>query len=191
MRLRALLVLFWMTALTGVAYPLLITGIARLAMPFHSGGSILYHKEKPVGSRLIGQKFTQGKYFWGRPSAVDYNPLPSGGSQFSSTSLELKKKVKERESRYAAGESEKLVLAIPSELVFASGSGLDPHISVSGAYYQVDRILKERKWDDKAKNKLIELIEKMTHGRSLGFLGARRVNVLELNMALDELQVVK
>lgn len=189
--MRALTVLLFMTAVTGIAYPLFITGISALFMPHNAAGSMIYHKGKPVGSLLIGQKFSDRKYFWGRPSAVNYNPLPSGGSQLSSTSLELKNLVKEREVRFTEGEGEKVAMEIPSELLYASGSGLDPHISVRGAFIQIDRILKERKLGDEMRDEIISLIDKLTEKRKFGFLGNPGVNVLELNLALDELQVSK
>lgn len=191
MKSKAILVLLWMTALCGLAYPLLITSVANIAMPFHAQGSMIYKGGKPAGSRLIAQKFSSEKYFWARPSAINYNPLPSGGSQLSATSLELRNKVRERELRFVENITEKLVLVIPSELLYASGSGVDPHISVKGAYFQVDRILKGRKLGDEARGKVIELIDSLAKKRSLGFLGDQRVNVLELNMALDNLQVAK
>lgn len=191
MKKSAFLVLIWMTLATGIAYPLMITGIASLLAPFKSRGSIITHEGRPVGSLLIGQKFTDPKYFWSRPSASDYDALNSGGSQLASTSLELQRLVRERVVNFVGQDKGKISLDIPSGLVFASGSGLDPHISLRGAYIQVNRILKHRKLGEDGESKLINLIDRLAQNRTFGFLGSQRVNVLELNLALDKLQVEK
>lgn len=191
MRMRALLVLVWMTLVTGIAYPLLITGVASFIAPFRSGGSIILSEGKPVGSHLIGQKFTDPKYFWGRPSASDYDALKSGGSQLGPTSLELKKLVEKRVESFTTDGGEKHALVVASDLVYASGSGLDPHISLRGAYIQVARIVSARNLGDNGESKVIALIDSIAENRKFGFLGQQRVNVLELNLSLDKLQVDK
>lgn len=172
----------WMTLLTGIIYPLLITAIAQLTMKQRADGDFLSSKDKIIGATLIAQKFEGDKYFWGRPSAIDYNPLPSGGSNLGPTSAALKKAVEERQ--------EKILKAhhvdknqIPSELLFASGSGLDPHINISSAYFQIERIAKSRGIES---SEIKNLIDKMTITRRWGFLGETYINVLMLNKALDE-----
>jgi potassium-transporting ATPase KdpC subunit len=177
----------WMTFLTGMIYPLLITAIAQLTMKQKADGGFIFTEEKIVGAALIAQKFESDKYFWARPSSIDYKPLPSGGSNLSPTSAALKKVVEERR--------EKIVKAhgvdkdkVPAELLFASGSGLDPHITVSTAYFQMERVAKSRGIEN---GDLKNLVDKMIIKRSLGFLGEACVNVLLLNNALDELPTNK
>jgi potassium-transporting ATPase KdpC subunit len=174
----------WMAILTGILYPLLITIIALFSMHPQATGSIISRKGKAVGSQLIAQKFTKDKYFWPRPSAVDYNPLPSGGSNLGPISAELKKNVDERAVIISKTHANVARNKIPSELLFASGSGLDPHISPEAALFQVERVAKARKMEASVIKKLIH---KMTEKRLLGFLGQNCVNVLSLNIALDEL----
>lgn len=173
----------WMTLLTGIIYPLLITVIAQLTMKPKADGDFITSQEKIVGATLIAQKFESDKYFWGRPSAIDYNPLPSGGSNLGPTSTALKKAVEERQEKILKihhVDKDK----IPSELLFSSGSGLDPHISTSAAYFQVERIAKSRRLENQV---IKNLIDHMVIKRGFGFLGEASVNVLMLNKALDEL----
>ena len=178
----------WLTFLTGIAYPLLITGIAQLTMKQKADGHFIVTKDKKiVGATLIGQKFASDKYFWGRPSAVDNNPLPSGASNWGPINPALKKAVEERKAniKKKQGANEE---NIPSELLFASGSGLDPHISPGTTKFQIERIIKVRGWDEKkAKESIHKLIEHLTEDRTFGFLGEPRLNVLKLNLALDDL----
>lgn len=172
-----------MTFLTGVIYPLLITLIAQLTMKQQADGNFLLSKEKIIGSTLIAQKFESNKYFWARPSANDYNPLSSGGSNLGPTSAALKKAVEVRQEKILKThrvDKDK----IPSELLFASGSGLDPHINISTAYFQIERIAKSRGVESKD---IKNLIDHMSINPSLGFLGEVCVNVLMLNHALDEI----
>jgi len=156
-----------------------VTLFAKLFMAQKADGSLLYLNEQPVGSSLLAQKFTNPSYFWPRPSAVDYNPLPSGGSNLGPTSEKLKNQVLERMKNFPQGSE------IPPDLVYASGSGLDPHISLEAAFFQVDRILKNRKSGKLDRNKLIHLITASIE--SSFFFGREYVNVLRLNLALDEL----
>lgn len=184
--MKALRMFVWMTLLTGFVYPLLITAIASLTMHRRSEGSLIRQGNKVIGSALIGQKFEGERYFWPRPSAVDYNPLPSGGSNLGPTSVELKAQVEKRRAFIASqGHS---VHEIPSELLFASASGLDPHISLQTALFQVERISKARNIE---KGKVIAEIRTLIEKRRFGFLGVTRVNVLKLNMALDGLKEKK
>lgn len=172
-----------MTLVTGVIYPLFITVIAQVAAREKANGSILYHEGKAVGSKLIGQKFSRNNHFWPRPSANDYNALDSGGSNLGPTSRELQKAVNERKARLAKAHavSEK---AVPRDLLFASGSGLDPHISVAAANFQLNRVLKARGLNTPSERKRVEdLIKKLTRS---DLTATPHVNVLLLNKALDE-----
>lgn len=183
---QSLRMFLFLSLLTGVIYPLFITLIVQPTMHHQANGSLLRREGKVIGSTLIGQKFTQEKYFWGRPSAVDYNPLPSGGTNLGPSSAQLRKLVIERGAPYSRSKSP-VTTPIPSELIFASGSGLDPHISPTAAQYQIDRVAKARDMDTKeGREKLESLIQAHTTSRFLGILGHPFVNVLTLNLALDE-----
>jgi K+-transporting ATPase ATPase C chain len=172
--LISLRTLIWLSLLLGGIYPLVVTGVSYLFMYDNAHGSLVIHDGKIRGSRLIGQKFSSDIYFWSRPSANEYNPLQSGGSNLSPASLSLKKLIEQRASGIGVDH-------YPKELLFASGSGLDPHISLETAYFQIDRIMKRRNIDSKeALKKMIDEIAGMNY-----------VNVLELNMALDEKFEVK
>lgn len=174
-----------MTILTGILYPLLITVISQFTMNHQANGSLLIHKGKIIGSTLIAQKFETDRYFWPRPSSIDFNPLPSGGSNLGPTSTALKKAVDQRKLALEAAHFNQ---PIPSELLFSSGSGLDPHITLEGAYFQIDRIIKARKMDQiKGRILLEKLIDDNTENRDFGFLGSPRVNVLKLNQSLNQL----
>jgi potassium-transporting ATPase KdpC subunit len=174
--MKSLKMFIWLSLLVGVIYPFLVTAIALLAMPAKATGSFIINNGQIVGSTLIAQKFENEGYFWPRPSAIDYNPLPSGGSNLGPTSLKLKQQVEKRREKYHAQE-------IPSELLFASGSGLDPHLSPEAAYFQVERIAHVRQIKSE---RVKELIDSFIHKRHLGFLGKKCVNVLKLNLALDQ-----
>lgn len=180
----------WMTLLTGIVYPLLITEIAQMTMKAKADGGLLSSNGKLVGARLLAQKFDQDKYFWARPSAIDYHPLPSGGSNLGPTSAVLKKTVQERKAILIKSHEIAETEPIPSELLFASGSGLDPHISPSTAQFQVDRIIKARGFNEAQKEELMTLIHNLTQKRLLGFIGEPCINVLELNIALDALEAL-
>lgn len=173
--------LMLMTMVTGIIYPLSLIMAAYLIMPQRSGGSILYKEKKAVGSKFIGQGFHHPSYFWSRPSATDYHTLPSGGSNLSPTSQKLKTLFDERKESLEKSHGEGV--KIPSDLLFASGSGLDPHISPKSAYYQIERIAKTRGID---KNYLKLLVDIHVEKKFLGIFGHRRINVLMLNLALDQ-----
>jgi K+-transporting ATPase ATPase C chain len=182
--LRALLVF---TVITGVAYPLLVTGIAQLAFPKQADGSLIRDGEKVIGSRLIGQPFSDPKYFWSRPSATSpmpYNGAASSGSNLGPLNPALKEAVEGRVKalRDAGGDP---AMPVPVDLVTAAGSGLDPHISPAAAAYQVSRVAKARALPEE---KVRELVARSTEARQLGVLGEPRVNALELNLALDKLR---
>ena len=183
--LRAALVsLVVLTGVTGVVYPVVVTAIAQLVFPYQANGSLIVKDGKVVGSTLIGQSFDDPRYFWGRPSATSpfgYNAASSSGSNLSPTNPALVKSVQERVDALRAADPDNKT-AVPVDLVTASGSGLDPHISPAAARYQVGRVARARKLDPTA---VRQLVESHTEGRQWGFLGEPRVNVLALNLALD------
>lgn len=179
--LRESLVMFVaLTVLTGVVYPLTTTLIAQGVFPHQANGSLIVRDGKAVGSELIGQAFTDPKYFWSRPSAAGYNGGASTGSNYGPTNPAQLAAVRQRvdDARAANGSQSK----VPIDLVTASASGLDPHISPAAAEYQVSRIAKARKVDEA---RIRELVLEHTEGRTFGVLGEPRVNVLTLNLALD------
>jgi len=176
-----------LTVLCGIAYPLLVTGIAQLAFPEKANGSLIVQDNKVVGSELIGQKFDSIIYFSSRPSATDYNPLPSGGSNLGPTSSKLKQLVIDRTFQFIESNQLSASEKIPSEMLLASASGLDPHISPKAALLQVERIVKARNFDDSKKQQLVTVINDQTESPQFSFLGETRVNVLVLNLALDKL----
>jgi potassium-transporting ATPase KdpC subunit len=180
----AIVSLLVLTVVTGIAYPLVVTGIAQLVFPRQANGSLIVVDGKTVGSRLIGQPFDDPKYFWGRPSATTpfpYNAGSSSGSNQGPTNPELVKAVQARVDALRAADPGNTA-PVPVDLVTASGSGLDPHISPAAALYQIPRVARARKLEPDAVRRLVE---QHVEGRQLGFLGERRVNVLELNLALD------
>ena len=183
--LRAALVsLVLLTVVTGIAYPVIVTGIAALVFPRQAAGSLVVRDGKIIGSTLIGQPFDDPKYFWGRPSATSpfgYNAGASSGSNLSPTNPALVEAVRGRVEALRAADPGNTAL-VPVDLVTASGSGLDPHISPAAAFYQVRRVAKARGLSEE---KVRALVEQNVEGRQLGFLGEPRVNVLALNLALD------
>jgi potassium-transporting ATPase KdpC subunit len=180
----AVVLLILLTAITGIAYPLVVTGVARVLFPGQAAGSLIVKDGKPVGSRLIGQPFSDPKYFWSRPSATSPQPdngLSSGGSNLGPLNPALTDAVKARIAALQAADPSNHA-PVPVDLVTASGSGLDPDISLAGAYYQADRIARLRHLSP---DRVRALIADQARGRWLGMLGEPRVNVLELNLALD------
>lgn len=173
-----------LTAITGVAYPLAVTGLAKVTFPDAAAGSLIVKDGKPIGSRLIGQNFSDPKYFWGRPSATSpqpYNASASGGSNQGPLNPALVDAVKGRIEALKAVDPDNR-LPVPADLVSASGSGIDPHISPEAAAYQVGRVARQRHL---AETELTALVGKYTEGRQWGIFGEPRVNVLELNLALE------
>lgn len=174
----------WLSVLTGVVYPLLIILIGQTVFPYQANGSLVEVEGKIVGSELLGQQFKGDKYFWGRPSASDYKALPSNGSNLGPISEKLQKLVEERKKIALTEDKNR---PIPPEFLFSSGSGLDPHISPEGALFQLERIMRARGLTGEDNlNKLKQLIETHTTGRSLGIFGPPCVNVLLLNLSLDQ-----
>ena len=173
-----------LTAVTGIVYPLLVTGIAKVAFPEAAGGSLIVKDGKPVGSRLIGQNFTDPKYFWGRPSATapqPYNASASGGSNQGPLNPALTDAVKGRIEALKVADPDN-TKPIPADLVTASASGLDPHISPNAAEYQIERVARVRQL---APSVVKALVEQYTEGRQWSIFGEPRVNVLALNFALE------
>lgn len=184
----SLKIFLFFTILTGIIYPLMITGIVQVVFPSKANGSLIVKNEKVVGSELIGQQFDSTIYFSSRPSAVSYNPLPSGGSNLGLTNTRLKNLVDERKSRFLEFNRLDSSTAVPSEMLFASASGLDPHISAEAALLQVGRIAKARGFNESKKQQLISEIGKLTQKPQFFCLGESRVNVLLLNIKTDEIK---
>ncbi|HEY5146694.1 MAG TPA: potassium-transporting ATPase subunit KdpC [Polyangiaceae bacterium] len=188
----ALVVLAALTLVTGGAYPLLVTGIAQAAFPNQANGSLIVKDGKPIGSRLIGQSFDDPKYFWGRLSAttdangkaLPYNGGSSVGSNLGPNNPALIDEVKGRVDALTAADPDNQA-PIPVDLVTSSGSGLDPDVSPAAALYQAHRVAKARGLDEA---RVQALVRTHVEERQLGILGEARVNVLELNLALDELR---
>lgn len=182
-----------MTVLTGLAYPLLVTGVAQLIFPAQANGSLIVTAGGPAGSALIGQSFDEPKYFWGRPSATGPAPYTafnadtltgSSGSNLGPLSPDLASAITARIAALRAADPQNSA-PIPVDLVTASASGLDPHISPEAAAYQVARVARAR---GLAVEQVAALVSQYTEGRTFGMLGEPRVNVLRLNLALDGLQ---
>jgi potassium-transporting ATPase KdpC subunit len=180
----AIVLLVLLTAITGVAYPLIVTLVAQVAFPSQASGSLLTRGDGVVGSVLVGQPFSDPKYFWGRPSATspfEYNAAASSGSNRGPLNPALVDAVKARADALREADPDNRA-PIPADLVTSSGSGLDPHISPAAARWQVSRVAKARGLEQA---KVQALVDRHTQGRQLGFLGEARVNVLALNLALD------
>lgn len=182
----ALMMFLIMTVLTGLVYPLAITGLAQLFFPEQANGSLIVRDGRVIGSKLIGQYFDEPAYFWSRPSATSpfpYNAAASSGSNLGPTNPALLDAVRARVAALRAVDPGN-DSPVPVDLVTASGSGLDPHISPAAALYQLKRVARVRSLDEST---VQALVTQYTEGRQLGFLGERRVDVLQLNLALDSL----
>jgi potassium-transporting ATPase KdpC subunit len=180
---ESVIVFIVLSFITGVAYPLAITLVGQVVFPRQANGSLIERDGKVVGSELIGQTFADAKYFWSRPSAASYNGSASTGSNYGPTNPAQLDAVKQRVADLKASHDRQT--DIPVDLVTASGSGLDPHISPAASEYQVSRVARARNLDVA---KIRQLVAEHTAGRTFGVLGEPRVNVLELNLALDELK---
>ena len=180
----ALMMLLILTVLTGVMYPLAVTGLAQLLFPTQANGSLMTRDGKVIGSELIGQYFDEPQYFWGRPSSTapyPYNAAASSGSNLGPTNPVLIEAVKTRVAALRAADPGNEA-PVPVDLVTTSGSGLDPHISPAAALYQAHRVARVRGVQE---SQVKDLVALHTEGRQFGLLGEPRVNVLKLNLALD------
>lgn len=180
----AITLLALLTIITGVIYPLTVTGLAQVLFPHQADGSLIVIDGKTYGSELIGQQFDDPKYFWGRPSAAGYNAAASSGSNLGPMNPSLEAAVQTRMDALQAADPNN-PLPIPVDLATASASGLDPHISVAAALYQVSRVATAR---GVSEAQITSLVEEFTEGRQFGIFGEPRVNVLLLNLALDGIQ---
>lgn len=184
----ALKIFLVFTILTGIIYPLIVTGIAQVVFPHQANGSLISKNNQIIGSELIGQRFDSTIYFTSRPSAIGNNPLPSGGSNYSLTSVILKGLVAERKNKFITFNQLDKNVKVPSEMLFASASGLDPHISPEAAELQINRISKARHFNEAQKEQLKALVKNESEAPRLICLGESRVNVLLLNIALDKIK---
>jgi K+-transporting ATPase ATPase C chain len=183
----AIITLVIFTVITGLLYPLLVTGIAQVVFPEKANGSAVKRAGKTLGSELIGQPFSDPKYFWGRLSATGpfaYNAGASSGSNYGPLNPALLDMVRKRVQDLKAADPQNSQ-PIPVDLVTASGSGLDPHVSIAAAQYQIPRVAHARGMSEE---KIRSLVDQYTEGRQFGFLGEPRVNVLRVNIALDEMK---
>ncbi len=183
----ALTLLVLLSALTGIVYPVVVSGVARTLFPEQAAGSLIVQDGKPVGSALIGQNFTSPKYFWGRPSATGpqpYNASASSGSNQGPLNPALADAVKARAEALKAADPGN-TLPVPADLAMASASGLDPHISPEAATYQLERVARARQLPAA---QVQQLVAQHTEGRQWGLFGEPRVHVLKLNLALDALR---
>lgn len=181
----ACVMILLLTVLTGVVYPLAVTALAQAIFPHEANGSLIRRGDDIVGSELIGQAFAADKHFWGRPSATGpfaYNGVSSAGSNLGPTNPQFLQNVKDRATAIRAAHPTQQG-PVPGDLVTASGSGLDPHISPAAAEYQVERVAQAL---GRPSEELRALVQKHTEGRTFGVLGEPRVNVLTLNLAIDQ-----
>jgi K+-transporting ATPase ATPase C chain len=189
-------ILFWnalrlfilLSLLTGVVYPLALTGVLPLLFPAQTQGSLVHRDGTTVGSSLLAQKFTDPHYFWARPSAVDYATVASGASNLGPTSLTLKNTVAERATKLRVSHGVVSSNPLPADLLFASASGLDPHISPDAAYFQLERVARARAFTPEQTLRCHALIQRLLETPQWGVFGETRVNVLLLNLELDTLQ---
>ena len=175
-----------LTVVTGIVYPLAMTGVAQAVFPKQANGSLVYVNDKPVGSILLGQNFTAAKYFHSRPSSAGsdgYDASSSAGSNLGPTNKKLMDTVKDNLDKVRTENQLDAEAKVPSDMVLASGSGLDPDISPEAAYLQVGRVASERSLSE---DKVRSLVASQVQGKTIGLLGEQRVNVLVLNMALDK-----
>jgi K+-transporting ATPase ATPase C chain len=186
--LSGLKILLAFTLLTGLVYPLVITGIAQVVFPRQSNGSIVTIDGKVRGSELLGQEFKNDRYFWSRPSACGYATLPSGASNWGPTSDTLRKVIEKRRESFILANRLPVNTVVPVEMVTASGSGLDPHISPESARLQIDRVASARHFSQNKLSQLHKLVAVHTEQPQFGCLGEKRVNVLALNRDLDLLR---
>jgi len=186
--LNAVLAIVTFSILTGLIYPAAVTAIAVICFSSQSRGSLTYHNGHIIGSRLIGQNFSAARYFRPRPSATNYDAMPSGGSNLPPISDSLRALVKSRREAFRSVNGLDTGARVPNDMLFASGSGLDPDISPEAARLQICRIVRQRNFTPAQQRALSALVERSIVPPQLGFLGEARVNVLRLNQDLDQLE---
>jgi potassium-transporting ATPase KdpC subunit len=185
--ISSLKILLLITILTGVIYPLFITLIAQLFFNEKANGSLYIENSNVKGSFLLSQNFSDSIYFHSRPSAINFNPMPSGGSNLGLTNKLLHQQFEESKTKFAGNNYLGTTQQIPSEMLFASASGVDPDISKEAAYLQISRIIRARNLNKEFTNQIYKLVDDYTEKPDLGILGVERVNVLKLNISLDKL----
>ncbi|MFA6468737.1 MAG: potassium-transporting ATPase subunit KdpC [Bacteroidota bacterium] len=183
----AVRLLLTMTVLTGIIYPVAMTFLAASLFPYQAKGSLVEKNGGIIGSELIGQKFTADKYFHSRPSGIDYNPLPSGGTNWGPTDTRMADSAKDRSVRFRIQNNLAEEIVVPTEMLFSSASGVDPHISPEGARLQMKRIARTRGFSPEQTASFKILVERFIQGPEMELFGNPRVNVLMVNIALDEL----
>ena len=176
-----------MTVITGLIYPLMITAYAQLMHPYKSNGSMISFNNKIIGSELIGQQFIKPEYFWGRPSSIGNNPMPSGGSNLNPLGSTFKEYFSTRVDTIRKYHGNIELSSIPRDLLFSSGSGVDPHISLEAAYFQIERISKYRHLSELQIKKLKEIVQSSIESPDLLIFGEYRINVLKLNLQLNSI----
>jgi K+-transporting ATPase ATPase C chain len=176
------------TLLTGIIYPVFVTLIDNVLFKYKANGSLIKENGLVIGSSLIGQAFDSSAYFWSRPSAIVYNTLPSQGSNLCLTNEKLKQQCTERKQYFLRANSLVSGTNVPSEMIFASASGLDPHISPEAAFLQVDRIVKSRQFSVIQHDELQVLVNKLTEEPQFHLFGQERINVFILNLELDKIK---
>jgi len=186
--LQALRMLFVMTVFTGIIYPVAMTLLSLAVFPYQAKGSMIEKNGAIVGSELIGQGFVSDKYFNSRPSGIGYNPMPSCGTNWGPTDKRMQDSAKARTAQFKLQNNLSAAMIVPKDMLFASASGVDPHISPEAAQLQIERIAKVRGFNTEQTSSLKKLVEDFTQGPQLKLFGDPRVNVLKLNLAVDELQ---
>lgn len=184
---EGLRVLLTFTIITGILYPLFITAIGGIFFPYQAGGSILYRNGEAVGSELLAQRFTSDRYFHPRPSSINYNPMPSGGSNLGPVDIRLKNLTEERYAEFIEKNILPRVTNVPAEMLTSSGSGVDPHITIESALLQARRVAIARDFDPELINKMTNLIFEIAETNDGEIFGIKKINVLKLNLALDQL----
>lgn len=185
--LQSIRLLLTLTVLTGILYPLAVTFFAHVAWSEKAEGSLVIVNKRAVGSELLAQKTEDNRYFWPRPSAADYATIASGASNLGPSSAVLKKTVGERIKKWSNANELPVETSIPSDMKFASGSGIDPHISPLAAAQQIQRVAAARNLSLENRTKLITLVKESVEGPQWQIFGESRVNVLKLNLAMDRL----
>jgi potassium-transporting ATPase KdpC subunit len=185
--LRALRLFIILTILTGMVYPATITVLAQVFLPYQANGSLVRKNGTCIGSDLLAQNFHSGRYFWPRPSVSNFATVPSGASNQGPTSAALEQTIQKRAEFFRKNNGLSLEVTLPPDVLFASASGLDPHISPQAARLQVERIVRIRKFNEGQRQRLYRLVDQYIELLQFGILGEPRVNVFRLNLALDSL----